>query len=136
MRPSLAFTELIAQVYVRPMAVMQNICCLHNGPELEYFSRKGARKCSSQCRSWNSSPNASGVEAALHGHAHQIEIALDQIGSANEIALHFLAGLARQEDPLRFRLHPFSDDRDTQRVREAEDCADDLGRLRRRLEIG
>ncbi len=70
-----------------------------------------------------------GVKAAFDVHADQIEITLDQFGTANEIALHLLTGLAGQEIALRFGFHPFRDDRNLQGMRETQDRADDLGRL-------
>jgi hypothetical protein len=76
------------------------------------------------------------VEATFHADADQIEVPLDQVGTADEIALHLVAGLARQEGALGLRLHPFRDDRNVEGTREAQDRADDLGRLGSGLKVG
>lgn len=96
---------------------MQKICCARRAPD-PVASRK--MRIQAKVPAEGQWP---GIEAPLHGHADEAEIPLDQVGSANEIALHLLAGLARQEGALTFRFHPLGDDRDIQGVREAQNRA-------------
>jgi hypothetical protein len=51
---------------------------------------------------WLTPASEPGVEPALHADAEQVEVARDQVGTADEVALHLVAGPAGQKGALRF----------------------------------
>lgn len=105
---------------------MQKFCCARRASAL-VNSRKCRAKPKFQSRR-NYAPNYRalprlGVKAALDGHADEVEIALDQIRPADQITLHLLAGLPRQEGTLRLRLNTLGDDWNLQGMCKAQDRA-------------